>query len=204
MPSLQLTSDNILYTGLRLPKKYQKENVLHLPLIETCVRDQAKDEIEKALPVATHILFTSQTAVELFPFPYGEKTIIALGSRTASKVGRCQALHVASEETAEGVAKLLESLEIQGHILYPHSALSRDLLSTFLDNRQIPCSDIILYDTFPKQPKTPINLNLFSEIVFTSPSTVDAFVAFFGPLPQNKIITTIGPITRLKISLLIQ
>jgi uroporphyrinogen-III synthase len=39
------------------------------------------------------------------------------------------------------------------------------------------------------------NLAAFDEIVFTSPSTIEAFLAIFGALPRDKILTPVGPVT---------
>ncbi len=41
------------------------------------------------------------------------------------------------------------------------------------------------------------------EIVFTSPSTVDAFLNVYGEIPTGKIVTTQGSITQQRISSLL-
>jgi len=51
------------------------------------------------------------------------------------------------------------------------------------------------YDTTSVAPNPSLNLQQFDEIVFTSPSTVDAFIQFFKQLPHDKQLTCIGPIT---------
>ena len=52
-----------------------------------------------------------------------------------------------------------------------------------------------IYDTRTVQPKVVPDLTKVDEIVFTSPSTVKAFLDVFSEIPQDKKLTTIGPVT---------
>ena len=52
-----------------------------------------------------------------------------------------------------------------------------------------------LYDTVTYLPTPQLNLVEFDEIIFTSPSTVDAFVEIFRELPSDINLIAIGPIT---------
>jgi uroporphyrinogen-III synthase len=102
----------------------------------------------------------------------------------------------AENETAEGVVELLEKHDFSGaYFLWPHSLLSRPLLSDYLASRKIPCDACVFYETHTRRPASLPDLSLYDEIVFTSPSTVDAFVALYGALPTDKLLTPIGPVT---------
>ena len=52
-----------------------------------------------------------------------------------------------------------------------------------------------LYDTISQVIQPKPNLDHVDEIVFTSPSTVKAFIEIFGVLPRGKKCLAIGPIT---------
>ncbi len=160
---------------------------LHYPIIRTVPR-------KVALPPHTHIIFTSKMAVRHFPGSLVGKTIIAVGKKTGEEA---RAHHIAEEETAEGVCALLDQLDLEGAtILWPHSALSRPVISDYLSERDIAFHDTVLYDTVTNRPFDPPNLDPIDEIVFTSPSTVKAFLELYGELPTNKKLTAQGPITQ--------
>jgi uroporphyrinogen-III synthase len=53
-----------------------------------------------------------------------------------------------------------------------------------------------LYDTVTQKLEPKPDLNHVQEIVFTSPSTVLAFLEIFGALPKGKKLIAIGPITQ--------
>lgn len=115
---------------------------------------------------------------------------IAVGQKTAEALGRpCL---VAEEETAEGVIKILKTLN-DPYVLYPHSARSRSVISEYLTD--IRHKEIIAYDTVSQVPFDPPPLDPFDEIFFTSPSTVDAFLEIYGALPDKQLIAQ-GEITR--------
>jgi len=94
------------------------------------------------------------------------------------------------------MVSLIESLPLDNvYFFWPHSALSRPILSNFLKRKQLRFKECVLYDTMMNPAVRPINLEGVDEIHFTSPSTVEAFKKLFGALPKNKILRAIGPIT---------
>jgi hydroxymethylbilane synthase len=159
-----------------------RPGTIHYPIIRTTPR-------EIAIPPYTHLIFTSKTAVRYFPeTPTG--AIIAVGQATAATVN---ATHVAANECAEGVIDILETLDLsEAHVLWPHSALSRPLITDYLRKRGIRFDAPILYDTEIHRPYDPPPLEPFDEILFTSPSTVAAFKELFGAFPDNCRLTPIG------------
>ncbi len=185
-----------LYVGLDASRI--SKNVYHLPLIKILPRFFEVESYDQV----SHILFTSRSAIPIFLEHYSlqSKELIAIGPGTAQKLIECgyRAAHIANLHTAEGVIQLLEHLTI-AHLLLPHAAKARPLLPTYLKERghlAIP-----IYDTELIYYESPPSLDLFDEIIFTSPSTVEAFINLYGSLPLKKTLTSIGPITQKSIEL---
>jgi uroporphyrinogen-III synthase len=185
-----------LYLGLR-PKD---PAVIHFPLIQIVPRPAA--EIKAALDNCySHILFTSQSAVEIFfnTLKTGVKgKILAVGQETKRKIEEfgCEVEAAPEEESAEGLIKLLETMELS-YVLWPRSALSRSLISDYLTTRKVPFCALVLYDTKPHLPGPLPPMEEIGEIIFTSPSTVHAYLHFFKEFPEGKKLTAIGPITQM-------
>ncbi len=180
-----------LYLGLR-----PWEGTFHYPVIRTEMCEPA--ELEEALrlwPEFSHVIFTSQTAVEYWPGPW-DKIVIAIGEPTAS-VLRMKKLNVlvAPFATQEGVMTLIAHLR-SAYFFLPHSKKARPELVDFLKRQQVRHFALPLYDTHFQCPEPIPNLDDFDEIVFTSPSTVEGFLRIFKQLPEGKTLTPMGPITR--------
>ncbi len=193
-----------LYLGLRAPNAV----VTHYPIIKIYPRSPKIPGITLAfeeMAYYTHIILTSQTAVKIF-FDYlthfnqnCTQKIIAVGQKTTQAVEKrgYSVSHAAEEETAEGIVALLRRMELKdAYFFWPHSALSRAVLTDYFEENKIKFRSCILYDTKPYQSGPLPCLDDFDEIVFTSPSTVTAFRLFFGGFPKGKRLTSIGPITR--------
>lgn len=188
------TRTKVLWTGLKAPRGTLERRFDHFPLIE-CVA--TKDAIPN-FSHATHLLFTSQTAVKIF----AEQELkcpknapaIAIGKATAEAMTKqgISPKWIAENESSEGVIALLKKLDLQGAtVFWPHSKKSRTVIA-----KNIPCQLIEweCYDTFSKMPaRKP---DLFDKVVFTSPSAVDSWLAFFQTLPPADTIETIGPVTK--------
>ncbi|MEM8727150.1 MAG: hydroxymethylbilane synthase [Chlamydiota bacterium] len=204
-----------LYLGLN-PKHYGKE-VIHLPIIEVIPRSFDDPAIVSALadiPNYTHLIFTSKTAVAIFdrylekkgfsPEDLKGKTVIAIGAITAKSL-REKGIgvdRVAASETQEGIVHLLALDDMdRSYVFLPQSSKARPALAQTLMLRGIRHQRCILYDTKPKIPPFKHDLESFDEIIFTSPSTIDAFRKIFGEIPGHKKITAIGPVTRSRLKI---
>lgn len=182
-----------LYLGPELPKRnFQDRRLTHHPLIKI-IPKPIPNAAYQALFKSTHIIFTSKSAVRVFAeeFPFLKKTYLALGEATADVLREYGVSPtIASIEQAEGIVTLLQELK-PDYVFYPHSALSRPVIQDALLN--IPHFAFELYDTLPTETPLP-ELSAFDEIIFSSPSTVEAFFAKTSTLP-HLTYTPIGPIT---------
>lgn len=206
-----MTKKIVLYLGISPPSSTNLIEYIHCPLIQTIPRDPNSPDIQSACSAMdeyTHIIFTSKSAADHFCSICSDinrintKEKIAIGSKTAAKMQNkgIPATQIAKTETAEGVIALLESISLEdAFIFWPHSSLSRSTLTDFFQSQSIRYRDVILYETVPRPPTLFPEMDRIEEIVFTSPSTVDAFLKIFGPLPQDKLLTPIGPITAQKL-----
>lgn len=193
-----MTKKQIWYLGLEIPQ--HMVDVVHYPLIEIVPRP--KNEIQHALnllPNFTHIIFTSKSAAEILKdYNLSDKIIYAVGKSTAKKIeslgwGKAR---IAEVETAEGVIALLEKEDLtHSYIFWPHSALSRENITKWLEQKKIKHTSTVVYDTKAIIPKEIRPLGECEEIIFTSPSTIDAFIGIYKRIPKNIHLTTIGPIT---------
>lgn len=183
----------VLYLGLD-PSRFITDGIVtHYPVIKIVPRDLPALDFT----LFDTIIFTSRSSVKILaPHLKCPATMIAVGKATAALLKEFGFSCLLPEnETAEGVVDILKSINIK-NALYLHSSRARDVIGRYLKINNITCVQAPLYDTVIQQTVPIPSLDLFDEIVFTSPSTVDAFLEIFKQLPQNKILTPIGPITK--------
>ena len=202
----------ILYLGLEVPPTLIHEKIIHCPMIKTVAFPQEHHTITDAFKIFssyTHLLFTSRTAVTAF-FNFAphfgitldeikHKQCITVGQRTAEKLREHGIKNsiIADNETAEGIIERLQAEDLsQSTIFWPHSALSRDILTDWMKSKNINHHACIFYNTILQHPDPIPSPDQYDEIIFTSPSTVNAFFKYFGPPNPDKKLTFIGPITK--------
>lgn len=199
---------HILYLGLD-PTHYQGNGTItHWPIIQIRPRPLSEPDIQQALAnfdAYTHVIITSKSTVkilkeylELSHIPlerWRAKATLAVGQSTAKSLLQIgiTPFKVAVEEKAEGIVELLKSLE--GHFFWPHSAKARPMISEFLQGKGARLATCVLYEPVSHFPDPLPDLSTFDEIVFTSPSTVDAFLEHFHSFPKHARLTPIGLIT---------
>jgi hydroxymethylbilane synthase len=209
-PEKKMT-ETILYLGLD-PKNFQTSGTLiHYPIIETVSRNFDLPTIRHQfddIPSYTDLIFTSQTGVNTFfncltyhgytEKDVQDKKILAIGSATRAAI-ESRGINVSAmprEETQEGIAKYLASKDLRNsYFLIPCSARARSYLSHFFMLKRVRHQLCFLYDTQVRKGEERPNLEEIDTIVFTSPSTVDAFKEIFGKIPKGKKYLSIGPIT---------
>lgn len=201
----------VLYLGSD-PKEFSsKGELIHCPLIKIVPRNPYSPEIKSAfddLSSYTHFLFTSKHAVRIFMehlFQLGgnrenlkDKQIIAIGKVTEKALQQegIRATLTAEEKTQEGIIQSLRFFDLQeAYFFLPRSSLSRPLLIHFFRERGIRYQACDIYDTLLQKPDSLPNIEEVDEIVFTSPSTVSAFLQIFSKIPEGKKLTVSGPIT---------
>ncbi len=205
----------VLHVGLSPPLQQEGQIHVHCPLIQTCPKPFDHPIAAQAFsdwPLYSHVIITSKTAVPLLAkalsfyhldlFSLASKTVISVGHATGAALmahGIFPA-YIPKEESAEGIIDLLSTLSLEDSFFFlPRSAQGRRLIPQYLAKHEIPYRECALYDTCPKPPDSALQIESFDEIVFTSPSCVDAFLKFYGSLPTDKELTPIGPVTRKKL-----
>jgi uroporphyrinogen-III synthase len=186
-------------------------HLIHYPVIKIVARPLDHPEIKQAfddLDEYTHLIFTSKNAVKVFFDGFSalklslrilkNKTVIAIGQVTASYLSAngLPPSRVCLEETQEGIVHLLNRMNLEdAYIFMPRSSLSRPVMANFFKEREIRYQACDLYDTVSQVIEPIPNLEEIDEVVFTSPSTVKAFVEIFGGLPKDIKCLAIGPVT---------
>lgn len=186
-------------------------HLIHFPVIKIVPKPLDDPFLKRAyddLDEYTHCIFTSKNAVVVFaehlkalqkdPKEIAKKEIIAIGAVTAAHltIHGMPAQHVAAQEQQEGLIHLLNELDLDDAYLFlPRSSLARPLLTNYFLEREIRHQSCDLYDTHTQLFSEVPDLRQIDEIVFTSPSTVHAFLEIFKTLPSGKKLTAIGPIT---------
>ncbi|MCB1108574.1 MAG: uroporphyrinogen-III synthase [Chlamydiia bacterium] len=200
----------VLYTGTDPSNFYTEKPLIHCPLIKIVPRSFQERKIQvvfEDLPKYTHLVFTSKNAVPIF-FDFVQQAgykledtkalVIAVGKATAEVLKQFQFKVdlIAKDEHQEGIIAELEWLDLENaYFLLPKSSLSRPELENYLIRRSIRFQACDLYDTETHKPSKLPNLDEVDEIVFTSPSTVLAFLQIFSAIPKDKKITPVGPVT---------
>ena len=204
---------NVLYLGLD-PSSYLKQvdvTLLHLPLIRIVPYSSDHPTLQSTFQQFshyTHVIMTSKTTVKLMlqHLSYFGYSLADWQAKKTCAVGQVTASHlkqvgvdpwmVAQEETSEGLVEALPIDQLQeAWFFWPHSAQSRSVITDFLVYHRIRFEACALYETHSIIHAHLPSLEAIDEIIFTSPSTVDAFLQNFGKLPIQKQLTAIGPIT---------
>jgi hydroxymethylbilane synthase len=190
-----------LYLGPTFPKyAFREKNIHHCPLI-----------FAKPLPISlenwdqfTHVILTSKEAIQLLmaklrkrQLKLASKTIITIG-KGSSEVLKAYGMSplVPEQETAEGVAKIIKQVSDKNpYFFWPHSAKARPMIKEALIQKGHAYFAPVLYET-TLDPKAKLpDLTDFQEVLFSSPSTVDAFFGLMPNPPSHLIFTPIGPVT---------
>lgn len=204
------TYKTLLYLGLD-PSFCQHEGpIIHYPVIQTVPTPFDDPIIQKTfreLHQATHLLFTSKTAAEIFfdylrrpPFSSSlqNQRLLAVGKATAAKIRQyCSyPICIAQRETSEGIVELLENIPMEGSkTVWPHSKRSRGVIQQFFSEKKYALSAPVFYTTVSIEIEELPDLDAIDEILFTSPSCVDAMKKWLRAIPQHIQLHAIGPIT---------
>jgi len=200
-----------LYLGTN-PSNYEAEGeVVHLPMIEIAPRVFHSFSIKSAfadMHEYTHAIFTSKNSVPIVikalahfgldASIFSNMQVIAVGKMTAKALEEngIKPDIVAEKESQEGIIHELALLDLEtAYLFIPCSSKARPALSQYLQNRWIRHQMCHMYDTVAIPRQELPELKNFQKIVFTSPSTVDAFMEAYGTIPQDLEVESIGAVT---------
>lgn len=165
-------SKRILYLGLDPSNQSGDGQITHWPIIKIVPRPITEPAIQQALidfEQYTHILITSKNTVGILcdymaqlgisQHAWTEKITLGVGTVTGKHLKACGIIPtaIAKEETAEGLIEELKKMDLtQSHVFWPHSANARPVISNFLSENRIRCTDCVLYEPHPHTPDEKI------------------------------------------------
>jgi uroporphyrinogen-III synthase len=199
-----------LYLGTDPSRLKILGEIVPFPLIEIVPKPLSK-EIRKALEELdsfSHIIFTSKHGVRLF-FALLEKTSQVLSKQRILSVGKVttavleqldvdpKMIRTASYECQEGIIALLQKEELsEANILIPRSNLSRAVLRDYFVSQQLLFVDLPIYTTIYRVDVPCVDFSLYDGLIFTSPSTVEAFSNRFHEIPRHLEVLVQGDVTK--------
>lgn len=203
----------ILYLGHDPSRFFYKGDLFHFPIIETVPH---LFEYKEFLKKSTHLLLTSrQTVFCLLRHVSNEdlidKKFLTIGRGTTEALvsifsqlnnlgvsfSDSDVLYEAATSTSEGVVTLLKTFDLKDRfVFYPHSALARPVIKNYLVESEICHFSFSLYTTRVNRREHPMDLTPYDQLVFTSPSTVHAFLELYHTFPKGKKLVARGSITQ--------
>ncbi len=189
----------ILHLGTHPERCAHLGTIVHRPIIQ-CVEAEDTELISRCLRGAGQydwIVFTSAHGVKFF---FKKLLTIGLDSRIFSKTrfavigrttGQCllefgiRADLCPADESSKGLLDEFVQIETDGlSILLPQADISSPELPEGLIKRGAKLQRLVIYQTIEKDIED-VDLNYIDKILFTSSSTVRAFVKKFGTVPKH-------------------
>jgi uroporphyrinogen III methyltransferase / synthase len=197
---------NVLVLGNH-PQKYSRlGNIVHRQIIDCVpIDDYAEaDSVLKDINGFDWIVFTSVNGAKyLFERLYAmgkdarvlcNAKIAAIGKTTATRLKEfgITADMVPQNESSAGLLENFSKLDMKDQkILLPQSEIASDELSDGLEKMQAVITKVPVYKTIDIEPES-VDFDHIDQILFTSGSTVRAFVKHFGQVPENIISYGLG------------
>jgi len=186
----------VLFTGLDPSRSAVSGKIVHQPLIELSLKEIRPVKIP-IMDIYEGFIFTSRAAVNFFferwkvePFA----TVVAIGPHTAKEIEKhgVKVDYIPDVFDSSHIGEILRKSGARTW-LYPCSDRSNNPIHTVTCVESFP-----FYETKFKEV-TPLNLDQFSAIVFSSPSTVDSFVQNYGSIPVDQFLIVYGEPTAMKL-----
>jgi len=191
---------NILVLGSHPQKYAYLGNIVHRQIID-CVKLEDYSRVDRVLKQNLNtfewIVFTSVNGVKyLFQRLYstGKDTralasvkVAAIGQTTAESLKEfgISADMVPKNESSKGLLEEFAKLDIKGKkVLLPQSETASEELPDGLLKMKAVIERIPVYKTVETEPGE-VNFDYIDRILFTSGSTVRAFIKYFGKVPEN-------------------
>ncbi len=183
-----------LYTGLD-PSRYRRSCV-HVPFIATHPLPDLQHHMEYLFQYDSILVTSRMAATLLFQYVQIHTTYYAVGHATAAIVKEYGfSVLTPKWEQAEGICALWEEMPPRS-IGYPHAAEIRPVILPWLEAHHIPFYAFPAYWTERLRPDPLPCLEEFDEVIFTSPSTVDAFFACYPHWPEKVRFCSLGAVTQ--------
>lgn len=197
---------NVLVLGNH-PDRYRRlGNIVHRRIIDcVAIDDYSKtDEIVKRISEFNWIVFTSVNGAKyLFDRLYkagldarslGSLKIAAIGKSTAARLkdfGIAADL-IPDNESSKGLVEEFSKIDVKGKkFLLPQAEISSKELPDGLQSMGADIEKVTVYKTVDIEPGD-IDFDYIDQILFTSGSTVRAFVKHFGKVPGNVKVYCLG------------
>jgi len=190
---------NILVLGNH-PDRYRNlGNIIHRRIIDCVSLDDTAAVDAKVESISTFdwIVFTSVNGARyLFERVYGQvKDVRLLGSVKIAAIGRTTAARlneyglcadlVPEDESSAGLVEAFSHLDLAGkRVLLPRAEISTEELPDGLTRQSAQVDKLVVYRTVDIPPE-PVDFNFIDHILFTSGSTVRAFIKHFGAVPDH-------------------
>jgi len=190
---------NVLVLGNH-PQKYRRlGNIVHRRIIDcVAIDDYTKaDLLLKDIASFDWIVFTSVNGVKyLFERLYtmdkdarslSNAKIAAIGKTTAKRLKEFGIIAdmVSENESSKGLLEEFNKIDVKNKkVLLPQSEIASKELPDGLLNMQAVIKKVAVYKTIDIDPG-PIDFDYIDQILFTSGSTVRAFIKHFGQVPKN-------------------
>lgn len=204
------TKPSILVTGTTKEEYEHLGNVIHTPLIKITESDRTdllREGLSK-LETFDWLIFTSRYGVKYF-FEWlrkEKKDIRKLSNSKIASVGKTTTLELenyniypeleSATESAEGLIEYFKLHKINNQkILLPRSDKGLKYLSEKLIELGNDILDMPIYKNSINTEAAMVDLSRIDQIVFASPSTIDAFIELYGYIPTNVKLVTKGKTT---------
>ncbi len=190
-----------LYTGSVCPDP----NFIWTPLIKLTATSDANAVRQSAREVATYqyVIFTSRHAARFWAEAAGddfvmpeETKVVAIGETTANELADLGIRVDMMPETddSHGIVKLM-STQKKGRVLIPRSDKALPIIPNGLRASGFDVTTIVAYENTVNKGARRVKMDDIDTIIFTSPSTIDAFIEIYGAIQTDKNIVCRGQIT---------
>jgi uroporphyrinogen III methyltransferase/synthase len=207
--------DKWLFTGINATDFKEDGVCVHSPMItiEPLELTAVQKQMIRNVDCFDRIIFTSRHAVDIFFKHLYDSgldarklagvaiTAIGVSTSEALKEKGILALPLTNDESSDGVVGWFRQRNITGeNILIPRSSYGLGLMADGLQSVGNQVSVLILYNTLMPECAIRHNLDEFHGVVFTSPSTVDHFIKFYGNIPTHLKVKARGLQTQKRLS----
>lgn len=201
----------ILFTGLSKERFFTNESYFHLPMIKILPMFNYKkfDSYLENITKFDWIVFASRYGVEYFfkrlrevgfdSRTLGNIKITAIGNSTKNRLSDfgIRADLVPRNESSKGLVARFKKINLRGKkIFLPRSDISDKGLSSEFEKLGAEVTTSFAYRNVMPDNLPDLDLKLFDEIFFTSPSTVRNFKKRYGRVPRNIKVRCIGDVTK--------